>query len=339
MKGRLADPILSGMRFGAIVLALSLGASLASAQEGAGSLDAPPGSDAESGAPPSTASETPSTEASGDPLPMPAASPSEAIPPPPAPTAGYGTPVYPGPQTGLPGAPADDGIRLPSNVSTRLRVLDSSLQVLASRGSNRIVDGVLSMVSGGVSIGLGIWARQDGLRDLARYAFLMGSVSVTRGIIDLALSPNPQPPAIQFGHMPMRTVDEARERLRFGENALEALARRSRAVRLIDASLSIGSGIAVVPLFLHQKDYKFTEPLDYFIVIAAGIQVITGIINLATRSDAERRWSAYQDLRDRLDDEEERGSVTLAEDDGPRLMGAGISPTRGGATAGIVVGF
>lgn len=335
MKRRMGDPILAGMRIGAIALALglALGANLASAQEGAGALDAPPGAAdgqpaaTESGA--TAAEEAPNADA-------PASAEEAVIPPPPAPTAGYGTPTYPGPTVATPGAAAD-GVRLPSNLATRLRVLDSSLQVLAARGSNRIVDGVLSMVSGGVSIGLGIWARQDGLRDLARYAFLMGSVSVARGVLDLALTPNPQAPAIRFGHMPMRTLDEARERLRFGENALESLARRSRAVRLTDASLSIVSGVAVVPLFLHQKEYKFTEPLDYFIVIAAGIQVITGIINLATRSDAERRWSAYEDLRDRLDDEEELG--TVAQDEGPRLLGVGVSPTRGGATGGLVVGF
>ncbi len=195
------------------------------------------------------------------------------------------------------------------------------------------------MVTGGVSLGLGIWARRDGRRPLGRYFMVLGSVSILRGVLDLALTPNPRTPAIKFAHMPMRTLDEARERLRFGENALESLARRTRAVRLTDASLSIAGGVAVVPLFMAGKDYKFTEPLDYFIVIAAGISVLTGIINLVSRSDAERRWEAYEELRDRLEDEEELGSTTQSEDDGPRLLGAGVAPVRGGGTAGIVIGF
>ena len=263
----------------------------------------------------------------------------ESVPPPPAPTAGYGTPVYPSPEG--PSARTvelDEGVRLPSNLSTRIRVLDSSLQVLAARGSSRIVDGVLSLVTGGVSIGIGIWARAEGYPELARYAIMLGVVSLIRGGLDLGLSPNPRTPAIQYAHMPMRTRAEANARLAYGETALEMLARRTRAVRLIDASLSIVSGVAVIPIFLHAKDYRFTGPLDYFIVIAAGISVITGIINLATRSDAERRWSAYEDLRDQLEAEEEGGFV-VREDRSPRILGVGFAPVPGGATAGVGVGW
>ena len=322
----------------------------AAQDEGAGTLDAPPASTA--GAPP--AARTPfdgdvraddAFDQDEDSLeaPPPAAPPatrSEPIPPPPAPSAGYGTPIYPGP-TGEPSAFAPaDGVRLPSNLATRIRVLDSSLQVLSARGSNRILDGVLSLVSGGVSIGLGIWARRSGFVELGRYAFVLGSVSVIRGVLDLTLTPNPRTPAIRYAHMPTRSLEEAEARLRYGESALEDLARRSRMVRVIDASLSIASGIAIVPIFLHPKDYEFTEPLDYFILVAAGISVITGIINLATRTEAERRWDAYEELRERLDAEEDSGGVVALEPpSGPRLLGAGVAPVQGGATAGVLVGF
>ena len=36
------------------------------------------------------------------------------------------------------------------------------------------------------------------------------------------------------------------------------------------------------------------------VLVTAGVSVVTGIINLFTRTEAERRWSAYEDLRDRL---------------------------------------
>ena len=348
MKGRRTGPILRPMRSlsrAVPLLLLALAAAPAAAQrEGADSLDAPPASAAPASEPGEPAGEDTPFDADRATPPPPAdgaapdAAPDAAIPPPPAPAAGYGTPVYPGPSGEAPGFVVAEGVRLPSNLATRLRVIDSSLSVLAARGGNRIVDGVLSMVSGGVSIGLGIYARHIEEVEIARYAFVMGSVYLAGGIIDLALTPNPRTQAIQFSHMPMRTLEEAEARLAYGERALENLARRSRQVRVIDASLSIASGIAVAPLFLHPKDYEFTDPLDYFIIVAAGISVITGIINLATRSDAERRWDAYEELGERLDTEEAAGA--LAETPrGPRILGGGVSPVQGGATAGVVVGF
>ena len=261
----------------------------------------------------------------------------EVVPPPPAPVAGYGTPRYAAPRVG---APSDDpDLRIPSRIATRIRVLDGSLTALAARGSG-IIDGVLSIVSGGLSLGVGIYIQRTdpGEQYLANYLYLWGAANIARGVIDLALRPRAERPAIQFAHLPMRTLDEVEERLRFGEEALEALADRAQLARILDASISIGAGVAVIPVYLAPNDFQFNSAFDYFVVIASGISVITGIINLATRTDYERRWNAYQELRDRLTAEED---VALIPPPAPQFQfqGADISPRRGGATLDLAATF
>ena len=273
------------------------------------------------------------------------AQPLADVPPPPA-AAGYNTPVYP--TTGDAASDSEAAtsrtdnpdLRIPSRIATRMRVLEGSLQAIAARGGNSIVDGILSLLSGGLSISLGIWVKTSGDDNfLSTYLFLWGTTNVARGILDLALSPNATKPAITFAHMPMSTMDEVRERLRFGENALEKMARRRRITRILDASLNIAAGVAVVPFYLGPNEFKVDDPFDYFVIIGSGISVITGIINLATRSNAERRWSAYEELRDRLVREEEGAEVETTAAARVQLMGAGIAPLRGGAALNVAAQF
>lgn len=219
-------------------------------------------------------------------------------------------------------------LALPSRVATRLRVLDSSLQALAARGGSGVVDGVLSIVGGATLTGIGIW-QYDENRSLGGYLLLWGSSNVIRGVVTLALNPRPARDHIAFTAMPMATMDEVMARLTFGENALETLARRSKVVRVLDASLNMAAGIAFIPMYLAPNDFKIVDPFDYFILIGSGISVLSGVISLFTRSDAERRWDAYQDLRDRL--VREGGDVATREPEGFRVRGAGVAPLRDGA--------
>ncbi|MEM9864335.1 MAG: hypothetical protein AAF938_22230 [Myxococcota bacterium] len=247
----------------------------------------------------------------------PAIAPAQAVPVPPT-SAGYEAARYAAPERS---ALSSDGPRISPAVATRLRALDGSLTNLAARGGS-IVDGVLSMVTGGLSVGLGVVVHEDDTT-LASYLYLWGVAGVARGVIDIALRPRAQRPAIQFGHMPMTTADEVEARLRFGESALAQIARRARLARILDSSLSITTGLLVLPIYLIPNDFSFEDPFDWFVLIGSGISVITGVINLATRSNAERRWSAYQDLRDRL---ERRSSVAFT---------GGVTPVRGGAAASL----
>lgn len=223
------------------------------------------------------------------------------------------------------------GSQLPSRLATRLRVLSTDLTALSGRGGNHIVDGVLSSLSGVLSIALGFKEPHP----LDTYLFLWGSANIGRGIIDLALTPSAATPAVTYAHMPSGTLDEARVRLTFGEQALERLATRTRLARILDSSINIAVGVAVVPIFLGPNDFAIEDPLDYFVLIGSGISVVSGLINLTTRSAAERRWTAYRDLRERL----EHGEDAAADPEGEGQLSFGGGPLPGGGHFSVVRTF
>jgi hypothetical protein len=327
-----------------VLFTLGLVPALASAQESASGLSNPRGGGAPATTTPSPPATTPhattphattphatTTPEAPSATPTPSSELGQVPPPPPTaydpavryPTAGGGT-ARPEPYR----VADSPDLALPSRVATRLRVLDSSLQALAARGGSGVVDGVLSIVGGATLTGIGIW-QYDESRSLGGYLLLWGSSNVIRGIVTLALNPRPARDHIAFTAMPMATMDEVMARLTFGENALETLARRSKVVRVLDASLNMAAGIAFIPMYLAPNDFKIVDPFDYFILIGSGISVLSGVISLFTRSDAERRWDAYQDLRDRL--VREGGDVATREPEGFRVRGAGVAPLRDGA--------
>lgn len=232
----------------------------------------------------------------------------EDVPPPPE--EGYQEPQarYPGATNGE--TPAglefesdDPGVRIPSRTATRLRVVGSSLRTLAARGGNKLVDGILSLTSGALVIGIAGWQWSED-KQLGGYLLLYGVANIARGLIDLILTPNASRYSIEFTHMPRTSLGEVEAALAFGERSLEQMAKRTRLARILDASLNIGVGAAVIPLYLAPNDFEIDDPFDYFVIIGSGISIISGLISLATRSDAERRWQAYQELRDRLEREE-----------------------------------
>jgi len=302
-------------------LTTTLGASWASAQESADALSTPRARDG-------------SARPSGEPTP-PRSDGLGEIPPPPPGAGGYATPRYAAPGATVQEDPAT--ARMPTRVASRMRVLGESLQTLAARGRNGIVDGTLSLLSGALGISLGIyWKRNPDPatgsdRLLTTYLFLWGSANLARGVVDLALVPNASSDWIRFRHMPMTGEEEIAERLAYGEAALERIAKRTRLARVLDASLNIAVGVTVVPLYLGPNDFRIDDPFDYFVIIGSGISVITGIINLASRSEAERRWTAYEELRDRLEQEESARRV--------QFQGASVAPREGGATLNLSATF
>ncbi|MCA9615372.1 MAG: hypothetical protein KC586_21600 [Myxococcales bacterium] len=314
------------------------GAALSSPRPGVGETPVvapanPPAANPPAAATPSESAANPFPEGDEEaslPTPVESASDLGSVPPPPP--GGYDPAVrYPTaePQTpSAPGfrAPQASEMAVPSRLATRLRVLDASLGALAARGNNGVVDGVLAIAGGGTLIGLGAWVRDD-RREMGLYMMMMGSANVVRGIVGLAINPRPARSNVAFTNMPMGNLEEVQARLDFGERELETIARRSKTLRILDASLNMAAGIAIVPVYLAPNDFKVVDPFDYFILIGSGISVLSGLISLFTRSDAERRWEAYQDLRDRLVREE----AATAEVEGFRVRGAGIAPLPAGA--------
>ncbi len=227
----------------------------------------------------------------------------EEVPAPP----GAGAPV-PDVRYPLPGSDDDVGeepvIRIPSRVTTRLRALDANLRALSARGGGNIVNAVLSMLTGGLAITLG--ALKDNPTDwMSIYLYVYGGASAVRGVLDLILTPNPSGAAITYQHMPMTSEAEVQDRLAYGEAQLESLAQQALVARILDASINMAAGAAVIPIYLAPNNFEIGNPLDYFILIGAGVSVVSGIVSLATNSAEEQRWDAYRRLRERLAEEHE----------------------------------
>ncbi|MCA9600419.1 MAG: hypothetical protein KC417_00255, partial [Myxococcales bacterium] len=197
----------------------------------------------------------------------------------------------------------DGAFSLDPETGARLRVLASDLNAVAARSDNGILSGVLSITTGALTITMGIlFAEYSNVEDasfLATYLYVFGGTSIARGIMELILKPDYREPALRYAHMPMRTPNEAAARLKYGEYALEDLADRSRAARLVDGSLSLAAGLAVLPVYLVPRDFE-VDTIGVFVIIGASISIVTGLVTLFLTSEAEDRWDAYQELDEEL---------------------------------------
>jgi hypothetical protein len=167
-------------------------------------------------------------------------------------------------------------------------------------------------------------------RSLPVYLYVFGSLNLARGIANLALSPDPSEPAFQFAHLPESTLAELKAKLRFGTGALETLASDSRRARIADGAFNLGAGLAAVPLLFMRDDFAIDSALDYFVVAGAGVSVLVGAVTLLTRTEAEKRWAAYQRFRGRLKRRwiEERRRAAARRSPEVRLA---VEPAAGGA--------
>ena len=229
------------------------------------------------------------------------------------------------------------GLRLPSTISTRMRALESDLQALALRGGGYSIDGVIQLLSSGVSIAVGVlFATSGGTTNdaFSAYLFTMGGVGVARGLLTLLIPVTPAESAVSYAHpLPLNSYAEARARLRSREGELDGLATAGMIGRVIDGSLGVGVGLAMIPIFVSVGEFDTENPLNYVMLLLAGVSTVTGIITLFSTSDAERRWNGYRELRDRLQvtaagaederwledqaDDDEMGLLELDRDSGP----------------------
>jgi hypothetical protein len=250
---------------------------------------------------------------------------------------------YPGEERPRPRAMTTDaGVRIPSGMATRLRALDSDFQVLAARGGGSLVDGILGILTGGLAVTLGVLLFDEpssaGGLNMSPYLFTYGGASVARGILSLVLMTNPSGSAIAYSHMPMTNMDEVRARLEYGERELASLADRSRLSRILDGSLNVAVGLAIIPIYLGPNNFEIVNTFDWFVLIGAGISAISGVITLLSSTEAERRWSAYEELRDRLqargEDTRDAGDAQQSSSAGPR-----IAPMATGYQGGGILGI
>ncbi len=246
---------------------------------------------------------------------------------------------YPGEERPRPRVMTTDaGVRIPSGIATRLRALDSDFQVLAARGGGSLVDGILGILTGGLAVTLGVLLLDEpssvGGLNMSPYLFTFGGASVVRGVLSLVLMTNPSSAAIAYSHMPMTNMHEVRARLEYGERELASLADRSRLSRILDGSLNVAVGLAIIPIYLGPNNFEIVNTFDWFVLIGAGISAISGVITLLSSTEAERRWSAYEELRDRL---QARGEDS-ADASGESATSPRVAPMATGFQGGGIVG-
>lgn len=196
-------------------------------------------------------------------------------------------------------------VHIGTSIATRLRALDADLQILAARGGGSILDGVLMLVQSAATV---TWAV---LRDMnasppgsisyaAIYLYTYAGAAATRAILSFAFMTNPSAPAIRYSHMPMGSTAEVRERLRYGELQLDGLADQARIGRILDGSVNLAAGLAVLPAYLIPNNFEVRDLSDWFVIVLAGISSVMGVVTLVSTTEAERRQAAYHELRDRI---------------------------------------
>lgn len=212
--------------------------------------------------------------------------------------------IYPSARIGL--LVDSPSLHIGTTVATRIRALDADLQILAARGGGNLLDGILLLASAGATT---VWAvlldvnTPPGTTSYpALYLYTYAGATVTRAILSFVFmaNTNPSASAIRYTHMPMGTTAEVRERLLYGEEQLDSLADTSRIGRILDGAINLASGLAVIPVCLAPTNFEFTNTGDWFVLLPAGLAAVMGVIALASTTEAERRQSAYHDLRDRL---------------------------------------
>lgn len=212
-------------------------------------------------------------------------------------------PIYPAPRGPMLADSPD--VHIGTTVATRLRALDADLQILAARGGGSILDGVLMLVSAAATVTWGVLLDTSSstpgtVSYAAIYLYTYAGASAARAILSFALMTNPSQPAIRYSHMPMGSMHEVRERLHYGELQLDSLADQARLGRILDGSINLAVGLAVIPAYLGPNNFQVPNAADWFVLVLAGVSTVMGVVTLVTNTEAERRQSAYHELRDRV---------------------------------------
>ncbi|MCB9596416.1 MAG: hypothetical protein H6719_27080 [Sandaracinaceae bacterium] len=193
--------------------------------------------------------------------------------------------------------------RTDAQLDDRLRVLDASWNVLGAQGLN-YTNSVLSLIIGGAQVVVGgVFLEIGPPWDFIAPIFMVtGGVQVARTIIvDFILRPNPQPIALEYLGMASGTRQERLARLRYGEEQLESLATASATLRYVDSGLNVaGAGALVAAYFGMRDDRRDFDPVELIFFVGPAISLVMAVINLFTPSNAERRWDAYREMRERM---------------------------------------
>lgn len=190
-----------------------------------------------------------------------------------------------------------------AQIDDRLRMLDASWNVLGAQGLN-YTNSVLGLIIGAAQVVVGgVFLEVGPPYDFIAPIFMVtGGVQVARTIIvDFILRPNPQPIALEYMAMASGTREQRLARLRFGEEQLERLADQSATLRYVDSGINIaGAGALVAAYFGIRPSGTDFDPVELIFFIGPAISLVMAVVNLFSRSNAEQRWDAYRQMRERL---------------------------------------
>lgn len=253
-------------------------------------------------------SQTPPADALPPPPPPPTA-PALPPPPPPPPTTAPVTAPAPPPVTASAAlAPATAWTLAPPQprrafTRERLRLLNQSLLSLPERSrSGRITEGVINLALGGGLFALGFLFAPSGTDEtspLQTLLWFQGGYSVLNGVVALAWVPARERLPPVYGAMPMRTAAQRRERLRYGEEALDAMARDSRLRRTLTGVGSAVLGVGTLAVLYRDQIFdnaSMPEPVEYnYLIIGLTlVSVAANVITVFAQTEEERLRANYR---------------------------------------------
>ncbi|MFO0645460.1 MAG: hypothetical protein U0326_04425 [Polyangiales bacterium] len=242
-------------------------------------------------------------------------------PPPPAPSAQ--TPQAPA-QT-APQAPAQTALTLPppppvaelTNAAPqpatsarprafyreRRRLLDRALLTLPERSRDaRITSGLINLAVGAGLMGLGfapIWGEGSSPSVPQYLVWFQGGYNIAQGAVELIWTPSRERLGRQYMEMPVRTAQQRRARVRFGEESLDEIAADGRRRRILTAVTTVVYGLGTLGIFYRDQIFNgeplpSPEALNYLVIGSIGIQSIISVIGAFSTSSDERMRDTYQ---------------------------------------------
>jgi hypothetical protein len=189
-------------------------------------------------------------------------------------------------------------LTLPPHIAERERTLRVDLGELAARSSRHVLHGALEGAIGAGFVLAGSLVHDDYARGLL---ILIGSGTLAQGLVQLLLVPNASDDARAYGALPMFTADQVRARIRYGEQALERLAKAGRRTRIVEGTVTMCVASAYVPLlwWLARRadgNHHFGDSsLDYVGLALSVISFGSGLASALLESEAEQRHRDYQE--------------------------------------------
>lgn len=232
--------------------------------------------------------------------PPPAATPAQVAPMPPPPAATARPVTTPGWTAPLPPATTPHP-RRPALMRERLRLLNGTLIPLSERShDSRVSQGWLNIGVGASLVALGFLfsGGSDSPQPFQALMWFQGGYTVAGGLIDLVWTPARERLSEQYARMPMTTRDHRRDRVHFGEQSLDEMAREGSRRRLLGAigSFTLAAGTAVV-LYRDQifNGAPLPEPAayNYLVLGLLGVSLIPTIVSAFSRSEEERLRDSY----------------------------------------------